>query len=80
MADNHLCTLNCHHIFKHGEKNYPNFDYDENNQISDQGKTDASVRISGGVSQLKDIKSDTKSRRDAGNQAQTDISVHSGIF
>ena len=69
MADNHLRNLHCHHIRLHEGNNYPYFDYDIKNQRSDFIKADANVRKSKVERQLIEINSDTKSIRDAGNQA-----------
>ena len=80
MAYNHLCNLYYHCIIKHGGINYPYFDYDEKNQRSDRIKADASVSKARHARQLTEIKSDTKSRSDAGNQAEPYLSVCSVIF
>ena len=69
MADNHLRNLHCHHIRLHEGNNYPYFDYDIKNQRSDCIKAEANVRKARVERQLTEINYDTKSIRDAGNQA-----------
>ena len=80
IADNQLRNLYCHHILKHGGNNFPYFDYDEKNRRSDRIKADENAKRLGNARNLTDIKSDTKSRRDAENQSQPDMSVLSVIF
>ena len=80
MADNHLHNLYSQHILKHGGNHYPYFDYDEKNRMSDQIKVDASASKERQERQLTYINYYTKARRDAVNQAETDMSVHRVIF
>ena len=75
MVDNHPRNLYCHHIIKHGGNHFPYLDYDKKNQRSDWIKADSSVRKARHARQLTEINSDTKARRDTGNQAEPDMSV-----
>ena len=66
LADNHLRNLYFHNILKHGGNHY--LTSIMKNWRSYRIKIDASVRKASHASQLMEIKSDTKARRDAGSQ------------
>ena len=75
MADNHIFYVPCHHILRHGDRNFPYSDFENMRFVKDRIKVIAKTKMDNIEAKIKEAVSAKRKSLDAEKRKRADMSV-----